>query len=316
MKKVLLVVVMTLTLSAREFRTPLALYRHSMHEIECNRCDEWYVDLWTAYYQRKATEALGCSGNTVPLSCLLFNKLSFEVQEAFAHGMVSSPFDLLLSTRLTPCIEYSDKGAFLGLDIARNLCDWVRVGLRLKLPIRSFEFRNVRDPGFATGPQIDDFVVCRNRGQGQDCAYRLDFLSQLPVDLEEPGVRFNIVNYKNTQFPTMPITMSNQDVTDNPALNQEDRNPVTVLRQADGSVPPPPLSVPLGVAQSLLALPGDGSGVSDGGRARFVTGTDYTLLGTDQDTQEQFWVVNSIDDDEVVDPALILQNHVLQVLAC
>jgi hypothetical protein len=196
------------------------------------------------------------------------------------------------------------------------------MGVRLMLPIRSFSMRLEGDPGFGQGPRIDDFVSCRtialNGRQFQSCAYRLDFLSRLPVDINEPGSRFKLVNYKNVQFPSMPITMSNQDVTDPAALNRQDRNPVTVLRNSTKMVPQQPLVLSIDEAQSLPALAGNGSGIVEGGRARFVTGTDYSPLGTDIATQEQLWVVNTINaaEEALVDPAAIIQDHVEQLLTC
>lgn len=318
------------SLYAREFRTPLPLLRHWMHEIKCEK-ECLRINFWSGYYQRKASEALVKNkkgSSTVPLSHLLFGASNFEAQEAFADSSVSAPFDLLLSTPLFPRFKYTDRGAVFGLDVGKEVMNCVRLGVRLMLPVRSFKMKCTRGPGVGSsqlgGRHIRDVVTCGERRFNNDecvdciktCAYRLDFLSQLPVDCVEPGVKFKIVNYRNEQFPTKPITMSNQDVTDNPALNPKDRNPVTVLKQDDGCVPTNGLSLPIAEAQSLPALPGDGSSVPDGGRARFVTNTNYTPLGNDQETQEQFWVVNTVDtaNRKLVDPALILQEHALDVL--
>lgn len=314
---------------ARQLYTPLPLGAFHIEPLY----GQWQPDdtlgcrVWAAPFFRSAKNAFCKRCDECPISTLVFNKADFAAQEAFAGSIAMQQNNFFLTTILFPRVTYTDYGAVLGIEAQHCVCNDWHLGIRARIPVRSIKTKQGK--GSCAGKSIFGGTSCKNflvkacqKSDGKKIktfAYRLDFLSQLPVDSGAPGNDFKIVDYHNTSFVGNPITISNQDATDNPALaNPPARNPVSVIKSEAGTVPPGSFAIPSSQAQALPALPGNGNFGLNNTRARFVIANDYTPLGADSATQEEWWVVPSTDDitGQLVPPACIIEKQVDAITSC
>ncbi|MEX0848672.1 MAG: hypothetical protein WD055_00410 [Candidatus Dependentiae bacterium] len=336
----------------REIRTPLPTRYGPFYKLfpyRKSEAEHRKIQLWATAFRRKANEAYckkscnpsDCSSKNCPLSKLIFGKTPFLGSEAFSPASIeqneqSDPVfngdgtnrrlktNLFLdNSSLCPNIEFKDQGAMLGMYAWHHINECLRIGTRITLPIRSFavDITPPCDPNKSClgGDNLNTVLIEKTENiDGNSInsfAYRLDFLSMLPRYCTlTPANQFPVVNYRDASFNnTFPITMSNQDVTDNQNLEAGSRNPVTTIK-TNGSQPIGQLALPIAIAQSLPALPANGQ--SNNERSRFVQGTDYTPLGIDQSTQETLWVVPTVDDAQLVSPAQVIQDNINALLPC
>ncbi|MGE0009839.1 MAG: hypothetical protein AB7F19_04795 [Candidatus Babeliales bacterium] len=327
------------TLTAREFRTPIPLLRYWLHTEPLNPlCEQAQFYAWAGYYQRKCDTALNVETTDThksPLSALLFNRADFPVNDIFAT-QTTSPINILFSTLLSPRYTYTDRGVVLGLVSSHAVRCNVVVGGRVTIPFRNFNMRLTQGP--IVNNQIDPAILDANVREQveflgtnstpvETFAYRLQFLHQLPESWSPPGLMVRLVDYVDTGFKgnppanpvTYPITIANVDVTNNfNTLNQIRQNPVTVFKPPLGTAPTPPFAQPIDQAQSFDGLPGSGSPVPIGGRARFLITTPYGELGANtpeqEEIREQLWIeptfISTPTVTKLVDPACIIKKRV------
>lgn len=311
-------------ITAREFRTPIPLLRYMLLHTEPLVPSEEKSQLyaWGGYYQRKA-DTYRCDGaneiasnsKKCPLSALLFGQANFSVNDIFAT-QDSSPINILFSTILSPRVKYTDRGALFGFTGSYAVDCNVVVGARVAIPFRNFNMELTQGP--IVNNQIDPTILAANVREQTEVllpgsnpvdtfAYRLDFLSELPVSWNGDGFHEHLVVYSATppNFPGNPIAIANIDVTDSAGLNTQNRNPVTVIKRTDSSAPTAPFAIPLTEAQTLSALPEDGEGVVNNERRRFVSDTNYAPLGDDPTEQSTFWV----------EPSFTTQNDITRLVA-
>lgn len=347
MKRVYVLVVLCIssTLHTREIRSPLLRddpgYR--LMPLAISECKPWAIKGWVEPFKRTSDSAFCklkpcnttfcCPGNTCPLSLIIFGQPAFTGAQAFSPASVQaskivfngdstnrtlSCSPLLESSVLKPCLKFIDRGAMFALQIVRRINDCWSIGTRGSVPYRNFEITypcQKECPVFGGKTIKNELCTKQETVNGvtvNSYAYRLDALSVLPIGCTSPQNLFPVVDYFNTLHLNNAITISNENVTDNPALPLNARNPVTVIHRSDGSKPPGQFALPLNQAQTLPALPGDGQTTVD--RARFVDGTDYRPLGQDSATQAQSWVVPSVDASGLVPAAQVIQDNINQLL--
>lgn len=305
---------------ARVLFTPLELRRGPFNKPLKDIADpEWCYNFWASGYQRSADEAYDCEGYKTPLSTLFFGKSDFKAQEVFP-GSRSKLNPLLGLSCLSPRVKYKEDGAYLGVDLQRYYNDCVRYGLRVTLPARRMKItrcRNGKDGASELGGMtVRDFAAERtetvNGVTVKSYAYRLDFLSLLPYTCEQncPGSTVCIVNYHDSDFANNPITISNEDIT-----NQQG-TPVSALSSKNGSVPPQPWAIVQNEAQNLPVVNADGSTIPNNSRGRFDVGTDYTPLGNSEAHQATLFIVPSVAGDNTTEAARVIQQQVNELLAC
>jgi hypothetical protein len=324
-------------LNGRALQTPLPFEAHFREQLYTvfNPIDSpWHIDALVGGYQRWADTAFSaqcdpCSRSPGALAALFFNEGCFTAQQAFAPNSGQSPLDPFLNDLLCPRIKYTDSGAVLivSADYAVNDC-W-DIGLRAQLPIRKISVKRLHSPGTGSsifgGNTIADVAIFDTEtvdGATVDSfAFRLDFLSKLPIDCKQPGLSLPFVNYNNSAFPQTPITFFNLDMTDNPNLDNlplgpDNRNAITVL-QSNG-IPPEPFGVDQALVQGLPALSANGTSLGLNQRARFILANNYTPLGANPGTQSQMWIVPTVDvpDDTLVSRAEIIRTQVARLLTC
>jgi hypothetical protein len=328
----------TVSLMGVVIQTPLpfeSYFRNQLYTL-AKYSDEhcWHIDALFGGYSRSADTAFGarcdhCSHNQGALTTLFFNEPCFTAAQVFAPSSPPSPNNPFLNTLLCPRLRYTDSGVVMMVSADYHVDRHWDIGIRAQLPVRKIKVKRLQSPGTGSsifgGESIVDvarFDTETVDGVSVDSfAFRLDFLSKIAVDCQQPGLSIPFVNYRNSAFPITPITMFNLDVTDNPALDNlplgpDNRNAVTIL-QSNG-IPPEPFGVAQSAVQGLPALSGDGTSLTPGGRARFVATNNYTALGANQTLESQMWVVPTVDvpNDALVSRAQIIDTQVQRLLTC
>jgi hypothetical protein len=295
---------------AREIRSPLPVWRFYNHyPVICqdkNDCP-WSFDAWGAGYVRTSDSAFKdfVTFQTDQLSALFFDQTAFVGINAFAPGSFDASSVFLQFAQITPRICYNEKGAFFGFNADHVLrCSpcW-HVGVRANIP-----YRNIKNELFdccdLAEDRLEDFCrlqneqvlddLCIPQVITQSYAYRLDFLSALPMTVNAPVEM--LVQYFNDRVEINDI---NVGVQPNP-LNSY---PIHVIQRDDGTPPGAPFAMvkaALGACPDVDGLPNlDSNGNGAGGnnqRAHFTTGTDYLPLGANPAAQRRLWVVPTAQD--------------------
>jgi hypothetical protein len=325
------------TLCAHTIQTPLPFEPYFRNQIFAftGVPNMWDFDVIVGGYSRKANRAFGThcehlNSNPGLLAALFFNACSFTGAQALAGGVAPTPsINPFLNSLLSPRIKYTDSGAVIIGNATRAIADNCVVGVRAQIPLRNIKVTllSCNGPGSSllggeTPAQVTEMKQETIDGATvESFAYRLDFLSALPVDCQLPGLMVPFVNYHNSSFPDTAITISNLDVTDNSNLNNlplgpDNRNAVTILQST--TIPQGILGVAQADVQTLPTLSADGTSLTQNGRARFSVGTDYTSLGANYALQTQMWVVPTVDvsQDALVSRANIIETQVQRLLMC
>lgn len=290
-----------MTQYARELRTPLNLQRGPFYvQYEMDFDDErifdwWDVDLWGGGYHKTAFDAYSnCDGTcTVPLANIFFCSPTFTVQQAFANSTVVVPGNPFVNIALfSPQLTYNEDGIVLGTQIQRRFSnDRWRAGLRAVLPLRRIEVR-VDSLGAEATEGIEAVGARRNEllnGVEYDdvYAYRLDFLSALPITLLTGD---KLVNYANP-LTSNHITIGGADITD------ANFNPVHVIERTDGTLPASLQWTDL-ESDPVPFVNADGSGIAPNTQGRFNSATNYTPLASNIAAQRQLYVVPTVNDPQ------------------
>ncbi len=313
----LLLVIISCTVQARMLFTPLEMRRGPLVKPYRDITDtDWCYNIWVAGYQRSADEAFGCDGCKEPFSTLIFGKADFKAQEVFPESR-SKLNPLLGLSCLSPRVKYKESGAYFGVDLQRYYNDCWRVGFRATIPARKVRItrcQNGRNGDSELGGMtVNDFAAqdteTINGQTVKSYAFRLDFLSLLPYTCEQncPGSNVCIVDYADKTFPNEPITISNQDIT------EQQGTPVSALKSADGCIPAQPWAITQEEAQGLPVVSADGS-LED--RGRFDSDTNYTPLGQSPENQSEIFIVPSVAGDDTTPEARVIQDQVNELLAC
>jgi hypothetical protein len=318
-----------MALHARELGTPIEWCPDAIREPSfldnTKRCGA--VGVWGRGFYRTAQCAFcNCDGtSTQPLSALWFNKPDFIGKEAFAEGSTANINNLwVLISTLSPRFRYTQSGAVVGMAVSMRLHeDKLHVGLRADIPFSVIDVdrytkcgQNGTDLGGETlsdvmveKPEVVNDLSGTPRGL-LDFAYRLDFLSSLPLGPIGLSSAMPFVNYHNTDFTGDPITIANQDVT-----NSGGTSPVFVCRSDNGA--------PSGQFYQLedyaaTPLNAQGTNLAQNGYGLWAHGTDYSLLKTDLATQRTLWIIPGIVQRlHAVDQrpeALVIQAKLTQLL--
>ena len=314
----LLVVFIGFSIQARTLLTPLDLRRGPLVKAykDINNPD-WCYTVWAAGYQRSSDDSYNGDGCKTPLSSIFFGKSDFKAQEAFPSSR-SKLNPLLGLSCLSPRVKYKEDGGYVGIDLQRYYNDSWRIGFRATLParkIRMTRYQNGQNGNSELGGMtVKDFVAedteTIDGATVKSYAYRLDFLSQLPYTCEQncPGSTICIVNYHDEDFPNDPISISNQDIT-----NQQS-TPVSTIKNSSGCIPPQPWAITQQEAQELPLINANGSTNSD--RARFTINNDYTPLNQSPEEQSTLFIVPSVAGDTTTQEARIIKQQVNELLAC
>lgn len=340
MKRSLLIIITILstTLSAREIRSPLLRddpgYR--LMPLPLSPCKPWDVRAWGQAFESKADYAF-CSTNCInsskhcPLSTIIFGQPTFTGAEVFSPLSVAASktvfngdgtnrtltcTPLLETSVLKPCLRFIDQGIMFALQAVRRINNSLSVGARASVPYRSFKITHpCSNPAFGGATLQNQLAEKRETVNGVSVisyAYRLDVLSGLPIGCTYPQNLFPVVDYFNTLHLDNNITISNENVTDNVPLPVNARNPISLIYQPDGNQPQGQWALPLAVAQTLPALPGNGQTTDP--RTRFVDGTNYKPLGLDPVAQSELWVVPSVGTTDLVPAALVIRDNIEELL--
>lgn len=321
--------------AAREFRVPTPLERaYAFSHYPFPRPDTgdcWFVDMWGAGLYRSADRAYLNKNTTEKesLAGIFFGAPSFTLGQALVPGSFSPDNPLLNIAVITPTFEYRERTAYFGLFVEREFgcdCNW-HVGARVRLPFRDIRTEldsccdliadNIED--FArTQNEIDVDEACVNGTITNAFAYRLDFLSQLPLVANSNAATNRFVEY--ARAPNDHIFIGGVDVTN------ANNSPVHVIQRTDGTPPLFPEVDSFGrrftnnacsptPVEDLDPLNDDGSGLANNERARFSSGINYTPLGANQANQAQLWVVPTLsgtvaaNDFDLVAPARTIQSR-------
>ena len=342
--------------AAREWRIPSPLsygyaYSHfpflpPIDENECNQC--WwfdYINPWMAGEFRHANNAFTNSDSTKKelLPGIFFGQDTFTIANIVSPGSVSNLVPLASVIQITPNFDYTENVAWFGLNVEKHFgceCQW-HVGVRLRIPYR--DIKTQLDSCCTLESSIDTLfvsnvneLVCNddtvtNPAQQKSLiqnsfAYRLDFLSELPIAVNGTT---KFVNY-NDPATSGKITMAGIDVTTfnggpvqvvSVPVGQSPKSPFALrLTDPTSETPDCPIDVTGFFASSVAGLPtlnADGSGVPTGGRAVFsmVPGF-YVPLSTDVAEQQTLWVVptaasstpNNPATFDIVQPARAIQS--------
>ncbi len=327
-----------LIVSAREIRSPLLRddpgYR--LMPLPLSKCKPWDLRAWVEPFATKADSAFcsdDCNNSSTkhcPLSTIIFGQPTFTGAQAFSPASVAASTTifngdgtnrtltctpLLTTSVLKPCLKFIDHGVMFALQAVRRVKNCWSVGVRASAPYRSFKITHpCNNPPFggATLQNLNTKPEVINGVPVQSYAYRLDVLSTLPIGCSYPQNLFPVVDYYNTLHLNNDITISNENVTDNNVLPINARNPISLIKAANGSTPQGQWALPLATAQALPALPANG--VTTDPRARFVDGTNYQPLGTDPVAQSELWIVPSVGATDLVPAALVIRDNINELL--
>ncbi len=314
----LLVVFIGFSLQARMLLTPLELRRGPLVKPYKDINDpDWCYNVWAAGYQRSADDAFNCDGCKVPLSTLFFGKADFKAQEAFPSSR-SRLNPLLGLSCLSPRVKYKEDGGYFGIDLQKYYNDCWRIGFRATIPARRMRITRCKNGRYGEselgGMTVNDFAAqdteTINGATVKSYAFRLDFLSLLPYTCEQncPGSNICIVNYSDGDFPNNPITISNQDITD------QQGTPASAIKNDSGCIPEQPWAITQQEAQGLPPVNPDGSTTSD--RGRFDSGNNYTPLSQSPEEQSTLFIVPSVAGDNTTPEARVILQQVNELLEC
>lgn len=179
-----------------ELRTPLARFPFH-YPLAPVKEGLWSFNTYADCYMRTADQAFGRCDSTkkVPLAQLFFGKATFQGQEAFAGGVITTPGAAALKyINMHPRFSYTEKGVNFAVETEKRWDDskW-RVGGQLSLPFKVIDLeRNVCSATMVdTGTNDFNGLVCRRsetllNTTGDSVpttacvpAYRLDFLTNL-----------------------------------------------------------------------------------------------------------------------------------------
>ena len=221
MKKCFLFILISGSVFAREFRTPITLSKHPMHNILCTDDEHnWTWHTWTGGYFRKASQALikeadgsPLKSKSVPLSHIFFGAAKFAAQDAFANRTATDPLNPFLSTTIAPQLTYVDRGFVIGAHATKNYSDEWRFGARVRLPYRRFTIENNSSrsghSGKLGGQGAQDLLVFKdetiNGSQVKSFAFRLDVLNKLRADCKQPGLSVPFINFSNSISVETPV---------------------------------------------------------------------------------------------------------------
>lgn len=325
------------------FTTPVPLeraYAYSHYPFarpDYGECKRWFIDVWGAGLYKSANFAFldKDTAKKESLAGIFFGADSFTIAQAFVPGSFNGTNLALLNIfTITPNFDYRESTAFFGANIETVFgCEnqW-HVGIRTRVPFR--DIKVALDSCCALeNNNITNFAVTQNEvnfdedfdGTNQDTsegyirdafAYRLDFLSQLPLAANIANNSANLFVQYSDVFNNTNISMGFINVTDLNTGNAE--CPVHVIARTSGTPPLYP-QVPYfslrGSAEvdgagigsvngdddntpaapsPLPFLADDGSGLANNARARFSDATDYTPLGASMANQSKLWVVPTL----------------------
>ncbi len=166
---------------AGEFRAPLVSEKGPLRYDLYRKKDKWTLNLWSTGHYRTASRAFKKHGtDTENLASLIFGKESFKISEAFApHASTdfTEKFNAnILSTRITPCVTYYERGVSLGgrfeYPVWKNKG---RIGVRATVPFKTIRFE--RDNSAGLQADADKIHVIRNE---QD-------IVKIPIDDNTPA---------------------------------------------------------------------------------------------------------------------------------
>jgi len=267
-----------------------------------------------------ASTGLTCGASNInneTLTQLIFGKSSFAVGESFAGGVAGStgsgnPFVTL--SILSPQYDYREQGAFFGMELGKRFgCHkrW-RSGLRARVPYRDIDMQEscAGEGGESntTGQTVADFYQVRQETNNfgatpvtnQVFAARLDFLSLLNrIPLNVTGGTDPLVRYSSTG-----LTIGGQPL--DTALVVLGESPfVEAIDSTNGSIPASQRwgNLPESGSTGIAA---DGTGLINLQRGRFVTGTNYTILGASPAAQSQLWIVPDVGGALSTSPGVVL----------
>jgi hypothetical protein len=301
-----------------ELRTPLAKFpfHYPLAPVDDGL---WSINMFADCYMRTADQGFGrCNGtNKVPLAQLFFGKTTFQGQEAFAGGIISTPGVAALKyVNMHPRFSYTEKGVNFAVETEKRWDDskW-RVGGQLSMPFKVIDLeRNVCSATMVdTGTNNLNGLVCRRSETLLNTAvasvpttacvpaYRLDFLTNL-----------GLVEYGNHSVRIAEIEVAG-------SLGHSDggRPAVAALYSANGTCSTQQYATPraslnaLGVngISTMLGNTVDNRSVinADGtlttganaevNRAGFNNVTDYTNLGTLVGAQAKLYIVPGYDNN-------------------
>jgi len=336
MKKTLKNIVLLSTLcggalhASWEFRTPLsAHWRGYFHWQLSSVADAWWYGTmptekenttwdfhtWGVGYSRTASKAFwNCENSntrhTTSLSTLFFGKEVFRGEDAFTHGtfatdsvadqaLVFNTNPFLGFARIAPDLEYSENGAFMGIEFSRNFGkeDKWHAGGRVSIPYKVIEvevendgeFQETLADVFATRQVFQDSGEV---GDGVEFAARFDFLNTLTYSTTTPAgvvTTYPFVNYNNST-PGL-IRAGSGSLTGSSAAENINSVPVAYATKSDlGEIPAVPFRrLP---QQVVGALGADGQAF-EGSTYFFQTSTDYKdNLAKDRDAQGTLFIVS------------------------
>lgn len=282
----------------------------------CNCCGDCQGDyVCTTCTPTTSSTANNCcddknTTNKVPWVTLLFGQPDFTLAQSFPGGVVApgtlpeNPFVSI--AKLKPRFEYNEKSAFFIADL-KSVFDWCdcdyRLGLKARLPVRDIAVTDVCAASDLVGEDLSDVWQVRNEldpsGTTSNVVYagRLDFLSQLYNVYNPPAGNEALVNYSDTRETPNQITINRQKVGA-PVVVANGDPCIEVIYRADSTVPTDEF---WGRQTALTDTPvqGNGSGLANDGRGRFVAATDYVTggLSTDVPAQSKLFVVPSLKVD-------------------
>jgi len=305
-------------LAAREFRVPTPLERayafshYPFPRPDTGQC--WYFDMFAAGLYRTADRAYLNKNTTKKesLAGIFFGAPSFTLSQALVPGSFSPTNPLLSIATITPTFEYRERTAYFGMFVEREFgCDgnW-HVGARVRLPFRDIRTEldsccdlidtNLEDM-VRTQNEIDIDELCEEGVITNAFAYRLDFLSQLPLVLNSTAPNNRFVNYNGPVGGDIYIGGIN-------VTNANAQIPVHVIERSDGTPPLFPAvdsfarRLTEGVTECdptpvdlLPVLAPDGSGLANNERAVFDDAVNYAPLGASTANQAQLWVVPTLN---------------------
>lgn len=311
----LVVLVSSTLMQARQFTTPLTVWRgrgyqhYPLRPTDPDSC--WSLDIWGAGLHRETPNGYPDTDttSTVPLSNILFGADAFSFIQTLPPGTVIPDNPFLSFLEFNPAFSYSENDALFGFVLERSwgCCDEWYGGLRCILPVREVktELTNCCD----LVEDISDVAVSRQRELVLDedgvpqvvedaFAYRLDFLASLPMTVNGPATD-RLVKFTDP-LADGNITINNIQVTGAP-LDPLNDYPVTVIA-TDGGTPPPPFSLVQSAVnpaqpsvEDLPCLSNDGT-LATGSRARFCESplNNYAALAGNVAAQRRLWVVPSV----------------------